>query len=273
MEIQLNKSRSNFEKLGTLYKKADNVIIEKEIIEKINCYWFYKNDMKPGDKIIIYLHGGCFVLGSINSHQALVSHFAGELNRAVLFIEYGLAPEKPFPSAIDDILKVYQYIIEKRHIKDIAFIGDSAGAGLSMSVISILNKKNISKPKHLVMLSPWVDLRIANDSITNNAAIDPVLTKEQLQTFTSLYLGNNKVSNANPIEMIFGDFPSTLILAGSHEILLDDSKMAYSKILANQPNTKLKIYDNQTHVWLLDDIQTEASKNAMQEIKNFISIN
>ncbi|MDP4264944.1 MAG: alpha/beta hydrolase [Bacteroidota bacterium] len=271
MDNKINISRSNFEKLGTLYKKADNVIIEKEIIKKINCYWLYKNEIKPGNKIIIYLHGGCFVLGSINSHQALVSHLADELDIPVLFIEYGLAPENPFPSAINDILEVYQYILQKKQTQDIVFMGDSAGAGLAMSVISILDKKNINKPAHLVMLSPWIDLNASNNSITSNAAIDPILTKEQLQLYTSLYLGSSKVSAANPIEIMAGNFPPTLILVGSREILVDDSKMAYSKISEKQPLTKLKVYDNQTHVWLLDDIQTEASKNAIKEIRNFIS--
>ena len=271
MSNKINNSRSNFEKLGIQYKKAVNVIIEKEIIENINCYWVYKNEMKPKNEIIIYLHGGCFVLGSINSHQALVSHFADKLDTPILFIEYSLAPENPFPSAINDILKVYQFILQKNLIKKIVFMGDSAGAGLSMSVISILNKKNITKPNHLVMLSPWVDLSGSGNSITDNADIDPILTKEQLETFTSLYLGNNKLSDANPIETIFGDFPPTLILVGSSEILLDDSKITYSKIVDKQPVTKLKVYDNQTHVWLLDDIQTEPSKNALEEIRNFIN--
>lgn len=271
MNDKIKISRANFEKLGTLYKKAGNVVIEKEIIEKINCYWFYKDGIKPGNKIIIYLHGGCFVLGSINSHGALVSHFADELSIPILFIEYGLAPENPFPSAINDILKVYRHIVQKKKIRDIAFMGDSAGAGLSMFVISAMDKKNINKPTQLVMLSPWIDLRASNNSITSNAAIDPILSKEQLQLYTSLYLGSSKIEEANPIETISGDFPPTLILVGSREILLDDSKMAYSKISGKQPLTKLKIYANQTHVWLLDDIQTEASKGAINEIRNFIN--
>jgi monoterpene epsilon-lactone hydrolase len=271
MDNKINISRNNFEKLGAQYKKADNVNIEKEIIENINCYWFNKTDIKPKNKIIIYLHGGCFVLGSINSHQALVSHFADILGTSMLFIEYSLAPENPFPSAINEVLKVYQFLLLKNQIQDIIFMGDSAGAGLSMSVISTLNKKNIIKPKQLVMLSPWVDLSVSGNSITDNADTDPILTKEQLQKFTSLYLGNNKLSDANPIETIFGEFPPTLILVGSSEILLDDSKMIYSVIAEKQTITKLKIYENQNHVWLLDNIHSEPSKNAIEEINNFIN--
>ncbi len=271
MDKKINISRNNFEKLGIKYEKAGNVIIEKEIIENISCYWFNSTDTKSKDKIIIYLHGGCFVLGSINSHQALVSHFADILGTPILFIEYSLAPENPFPSAINEILKVYQFLLLKNKIQDIIFMGDSAGAGLSMSVISTLNKKNIAKPKQLVMLSPWVDLSVSSNSITRNADTDPILTKEQLQNFTSLYLGNNKLSDANPIETIYGNFPPTLLLVGSSEILLDDSKMAYSTIADKQPVTKLKIYENQNHVWLLDDIHSEPSKSAIGEINNFIN--
>jgi monoterpene epsilon-lactone hydrolase len=120
------------------------------------------------------------------------------------------------------------------------------------------------------MISPWVDLSGSSNSITDNADIDPILSKEQLKYFTTLYIGNTKLLDANPIETIFGEFPPTLILVGSSEILLDDSKITYAIISAKQPFTKLKIYDKQTHVWLLDDINTESSKNAIEEIKDFL---
>lgn len=271
MDDKILASRSGFEALGTQYAKAENVIIEKEIIRTISCYWVFEKEKKPENRIIIYLHGGCFVLGSIQSHQAMVSHISKELATPILFIEYSLAPENPFPCAIDDILEVYQDILLNKQITDIVFMGDSAGAGLAVSVISRLNKANISQPSHLVMLSPWIDLRCSSNSITTNAATDPILTKEELQTDTLLYLGTGKLSEANPIETMFGDFPPTLILVGSGEILLDDSKLIYEKIAEKQPKTKLSIYDKQTHVWPLDNIHTTSSKKAIEEINNFIN--
>ncbi len=267
---RITAARLNFDKFGTCYKIADEVLIEKELIFDVSCYWLRKKEMKPGNRIIIYLHGGCFVLGSIHSHQALVSHIARELEIPVLFVEYRLAPEHPFPAAVDDLLKVYNHIIEGNQNPDIILMGDSAGAGLAMSVISILNKINTRKPQFQVMISPWVDLRVSNKSIETNAGNDPVLTKGQLDSFTSLYLGNTELSAANPIGTIFGDFPPTLILVGSREILSGDSELAYSKIKEKQPATKLKVYNDQTHVWLLDDIRSEASKDAIEEIRNFI---
>jgi len=121
------------------------------------------------------------------------------------------------------------------------------------------------------MISPWVDLRNTNDSILGNKNIDPVLTKENLDLFASLYIGNNKLSEANPIETVFGVFPPTLILVGTNEILLDDSKMLYSKIASKQPLAQLTIYENEAHVWLMDNIDTESSKKAIEEIKWFLS--
>jgi monoterpene epsilon-lactone hydrolase len=274
MDIKIQEARSNFEKPGSRYKVADNIEIEKELIETVTCYWVYKANAKSSSRVILYLHGGCYVLGSINSHKALVSHLANETDTTILFIEYSLSPENPFPVAINEFLKVYNYLVNEIQIPDISFMGDSAGAGLITSVVSILNReKNITNLRHSIMISPWIDLRNNSDSVINNKNIDPVLTKESLDFFASLYIGNNKLSETNPIEILFGVFPPTLILVGSNEILLDDSRIIFSKIAARQPLTKLTIYENQTHVWLMDNINSESSKKAIEEIKKFITVN
>lgn len=271
MHEAIRKSRMNFENLGAKYKVADDVIIEKEIIENIPCYWFSKKGISSRGRIILYLHGGCFALGSVRSHGAMVSHLSATLQVPALFIEYRLAPENPFPAAVQDILKVYRQLFQKPEIKEIVLIGDSAGAGLCISVISILNKENTMLPAFCAMLSPWIDLRCNSHSMTTNAALDPVLTKKQLQTYASLYRGSYRIKDANPIDNLQGDFPPTIILAGTREILLDDGKLAFTGIAVKQPNVKLSIYDEQTHVWLLDNIQSPASVKAMEEIRSFIN--
>lgn len=270
MNDTINISRCNFEKLGEQYKLADNVIIEKEIIENINCFWFRNKGEINTKKIFLYLHGGCFVLGSLLSHQALVSHLSKSLLSPVLFVEYSLAPEKPFPAAITDIAKVYLHLLSKYPGSDIVLMGDSAGAGLAISVLSKINEMNIHAPKYLIMLSPWIDLTCTNQSLTTNAAIDPIITKVQLEKFVSLYVNEKPVSVANPIETMYGAVPPTLIIVGSNEILLDDSKVIYSKISRQQTKVELSIYEGQNHVWMLEDINAEASKKALKEIQEFI---
>jgi len=269
MNDKIFNSRKSFEKLGNVYEKSRNVTINQKIIQNVNCYWFRPE--KETNKLIIYLHGGCFVLGSVKSHQSLVSHLSEHLALPILFIEYSLAPKKPFPSAIDDIENVYKQILAEYHAHDIILIGDSAGSGLAISVLSRLTEKDIRSPANLVMLSPWIDLTCQNNSLIENKDHDPVLTKQALQNYTSMYIGNANLSDVNPIETINERFPPTLILVGSGEILLDDSKSIHNKIAGLQEKVKLTIYENQNHVWMLENIHSEESKKAIKEIKEFIS--
>ena len=120
------------------------------------------------------------------------------------------------------------------------------------------------------MISPWIDLSCTNESYITNAKSDPVLTKKLSQDFAALYIGDHFITEVNPIERMYGQFPPTLIMVGSDEILIDDSKSIYNKIISQQVKVKLSIYENQTHVWILKNIHTEESKRAIKEIQNFI---
>jgi epsilon-lactone hydrolase len=264
-------SRRNFDKLGENYPKASGVIIKKQIVENIECFWFKTAKSANCSKIAIYLHGGCFVFGSVRSHHAFVSHLAKYLDIPVLFIEYSLAPEKPYPNAVNDIFNVFRQIKIQNPLSNIVLIGDSAGGWLSMALLSKLNKLRLQPPKYNIMISPWIDLSCSNNSITENSNIDPILNKTRLLELVSLYISNHDLSKINFFENTGKDFPSTLILVGSREILLDDSRLIYNKIIKVQPNTTLSIYENQTHVWLLDNIDSEHSKNALKEIKKILT--
>lgn len=269
MNEQINNVRKEFEKLGTLYNRSENVTVTREIIDNVVCYWFNPKEKTSTNRLIIYLHGGCYVLGSIQSHEALVSHFCEQLALPILFVEYSLAPEKPFPAAVNEIEKVYKQILSRYPENNIILMGDSAGAGLAISLLSRVNKTVIKQPIYLIMLSPWIDLACNNDSLLENKDLDPILTKKALQDYSSMY-GGNKLSEANPIDNMDGKYPPTLILVGSGEILLDDSKAIYNKIASHQQKVKLSIYNNQHHVWMLEDVHKEESKRAIKEIKEFI---
>ncbi len=270
MDNKINAARLGFENLGKIYDNAENVMVNKTVIENVDCFWIENQSQISKSKIIIYLHGGGFVLGSIQSHQALVSHLAKQLSLPILFIEYSLAPEKPYPNAINDILSVYEYFLHQDPKINIIFMGDSAGGGLAISTISKINAREMRPPTFMVLLSPQVDLTCTNESFITNAQSDPVLTKKLVQDFSNLYVGEYKLKEANPIETMFGQFPPTLILVGSGEILLDDSKSIYKKLVSQQVKTKLSIYENQNHVWILKNINTEASKKTIKEIYDFI---
>jgi monoterpene epsilon-lactone hydrolase len=263
-------SRCDFEKLGDIYPPAENVTIEKVIFENIDCYWFRYNDDLNSNKIAVYLHGGCYVFGSMHSHKALVSNFAKDLALPFLLIEYGLAPEKPYPNAINDVLSVYRHLLSRYPDNEIILMGDSAGAGLCVALLSKVNEYGLRAPEYMIMISPWIDLSCSNSSMTLNADKDPVLQKERLLELASLYTGNQNLSDINPTVNLPDKFPPTLILIGSDEILLDDSKFIYNKAISTQAKTKLSIYEKQSPVWLLENINTEQSQKAIREIKTFI---
>lgn len=272
MDINLNNvnaDRAAFNSLGNIYPADDSVKISGESIEGITCYWFIP-DSSDKYKIVIYLHGGMFVLGSIETYRAMISHFASAFSTKVLFIEYALAPEKPFPNGINDILKVYRQIIRSYPDAKIILMGDSAGGALSATLIKMASEEKLKMPSSVVLLSPWLYLRSNNESYETRKKLDPILTKDKLMEYAGYYAGDNW-NEADPGQYSFNSFPPLFILVGSNEILFDDSKLFYEKIKLLQPDTQMKEYENQVHGWPLIDIKSDASKDALTSMEKFIT--
>ncbi len=266
---KVNAARASFNNLGNIYPADSSVDIVSESIEGVTCYWFTPENFDENETII-YLHGGSFVLGSIQSHKPMVSHFTSALSAKVLFIDYALAPEKPFPNGVNDVLKVYRGLIRKYPNADFSIIGDSAGGGLCVSFIHLAIKEKLQMPSSVTFISPFIYLKCNTESHETRKKIDPILTKEVLSEYANYYVAGNW-NEANPGELNFNSFPPLFILVGSNEILFDDSKLFYEKIKPLQSNTKMKEYINQNHVWLLADIKSNGSKDALADIKKFIA--
>ena len=201
----------------------------------------------------------------------MVSHFASTLFTKVLFIEYSLAPEKPFPNALKDVLNVYRELVRKHPNAKISFIGDSAGGGLSVSLIKMATEEKLKVPLGVILISPWLYLKCNTESHETRKRMDQVLTREMLVEYANYYVANNNWNEADPSQLNFSSFPPLFILMGGNEILFDDSKLFYEKVKPLQSNTKIKEYINQNHVWLLADIKSEGSKNALADINEFIT--
>jgi epsilon-lactone hydrolase len=266
---KVNADRAAFDGLGHIYPADGSVVISAEPIDGVSCYWFVPNRFAK-NKIVIYLHGGMFVLGSIEGYKAMVSHFASAFSAKVLFIEYGLAPEKPFPHGINDILKVYRELIRKYPDAKITVMGDSAGGGLAATLIKMASEEKLQMPSSVIFLSPWLYLRGNNESYETRKKMDSILTKDKLMEYAGYYVANHW-NEADPSQFTFDSFPPLLILVGSNEILNDDSKLFYEKIKSLQPDTHMKEYANQVHGWPLIDIASDAAKDAMVSMEKFIS--
>jgi monoterpene epsilon-lactone hydrolase len=265
----VNADRAAFDSLGNIYPADSSVEISAEPIEGVTCYWFVP-DRFDKDKIVIYLHGGMFVLGSIEGYKAMISHFASAFSTKILFIEYALAPEKPFPNAVNEILIVYRELVNIYPDAKITVMGDSAGGGLSATLIKMAYEEKLQMPASVILISPWVYLRGNTESYETRKKMDPILTKDKLMEYANYYVGDHW-NEADTGQFTFNSFPPLLILVGSNEILFDDSKLFYEKIKRLQPDTQMKEYENQVHGWPLIDIKSNAAKDALTSIEKFIT--
>jgi acetyl esterase/lipase len=260
--------RAAFDSLGNIYPPAGNVELSDELVENVSCYWFVPDNYDK-NKIVVYLHGGMFVLGSIKGYRAMISHFASAFSTRILFIEYSLAPEKPFPGAVNDIFKVYRELIVRYPKAKFTLMGDSAGGGLAATFVKMAAENKLQMPACVILISPWVYLTGNTKSYETRSKLDPILTKDKLMEYANYYVAD-QWKEADPGQFTFKSFPPLSILVGSNEILFDDSILFYEKIRLLQPLTQMKEYENQIHGFPLIDINSEASKEALANMEMFI---
>lgn len=263
--------RAFYETLGKIYPAESSVPVNETTIAGVKAYWF-NQDLTSQKHIVIHLHGGMFALGSINSYRAMISHLSKNLNLPVIYIEYSLAPEKPYPVAINEIVKVYNELRKKYPGYKFSITGDSAGGALAIELVYKTIEEKVPAPGCVVLISPWVDLKTQNPSYVTKQAVDPILSKKTLRDHAVLYNPKN-IKQADPSELKFKSFPPIFVLVGSDEVLLDDAKNFYTYIKPVQKKAKLKEFEGQKHVWLVSDIASKASVEAMNDIREFIKSN
>jgi acetyl esterase/lipase len=224
-------------------------------------------------KVILYLHGGGYVTGSTLTYRMMCALLAKATGAKVLVPDYRLAPEHPFPAALDDSLKAYRWLLAQGYSSaNIIIAGDSAGGGLSVATVLALMDKNESLPAAVVCLSPWADLTLKGQSHHTKAKSEAVLRTEVLRDWASCYTDESNLDNplVSPVYADFHGFPPLLIQVGSEEILLDDARMLADKAKADGVDVTLNIWDGMWHVWqMLGDVIPE-NKKAFDEIGKFV---
>jgi monoterpene epsilon-lactone hydrolase len=267
----INGERAFYETLGKIYPVESSVTVTETSIAGVDAYWFNQNPTSE-KHIVIHLHGGMFALGTINSYRAMISHLSKNLNLPVVYIEYSLAPEKPYPTAINEIVKVYSELVKKYPGYKFSITGDSAGGALAIELVHKIIDAKLPVPSSLALISPWVDLKTKNQTYVSKQAFDPILSKKTLHAHAVLYNPKN-IKEADPSELKFKTFPPVLILVGTDEVLLDDSKNFYAYIKPIQKKAKLKEFEGQKHVWPVSDISSKAAVEAMTDINEFFRSN
>lgn len=272
LNTSISKFREDCEKTVKLLGKLPKEVTVKPFkIGDIYAEWIMPPDAVD-NKVLLYCIGGGYISGSCNDHRALVARIARQSGVKVLLFEHRLAPEHPFPAALNDSVAAYNWLMDN-NIKssDIVIIGESAGGGLCLATLLALRDRGISLPVAAVAISPWTDLKLTGNSLKTNAKI--CLSPPGMNAVCcSHYVGEN--DPAFPlISPLYGDLqglPPLLIQVGGHETLLDDSLRFAEKAREAGVNISLTIGEGMMHCYpLLPDFIPEA-RRAMEELSSFI---
>jgi acetyl esterase/lipase len=206
------------------------------------------------DRVILYLHGGGYVMGSINTHRAMVARVARASQARALALDYRLAPENPFPAAVDDATAAYRWLLAQGYqASKIAISGDSAGGGLVLATIIALRDAKVALPACAVPISPWTDMEGTGESMKTNASKDPMVSGSNggLFNMAKAYVGNADPKNplASPLHADYRGLPPMLIQVGATETLLDDSTRVAEKAKAAGVPVDLEVWEDMIHVW------------------------
>lgn len=205
------------------------------------------------NKYTLYLHGGGFALGSLDSHREMVSYLARSSSTKILSINYRLAPNHPYPAGLEDALSAWDYLTKITSTDKIAIAGDSAGGGLALALVQKLAKDGREIPAAMFLMSPWLDLTASGASFEYNAKTDAIIFKQQVQSFAKLYAKDIALDDAR-VSPLFGDLsklPRTLIQVSQHECLLEDSRRLANSMKSAGLEIDLEEIAWQPHVWQL----------------------
>ena len=267
------EARPMFDAIFAATPAAADVQVEPGTVGSIAGYWLRVPNARPGARIL-YLHGGGYVLGSAQG----LTHFAGQIAVRVgadAFVpDYRLAPEHPFPAAIDDAVAAYRGLVADG-AERIIIAGDSAGGGLTLALLSIIaaDKANdMVQPVGAAVMSPWTDLALTGDSFKTRAEADPIFTRGVLQGFADMYLQGQEDTNpkASPLYARLKGLPPIRIDVGDNELLLADSVRYGERARAAGVDITVSVWEGMAHVFQSSLGQFRAAETSVTAIADFL---
>jgi len=270
--LSFDERRSNFEVQASQLPVADNVSCEALTVDNIPAEWIVPAHTQERSTIL-YLHGGGYCIGSINTHRGMVTHISAAAGIKSLLIDYRLAPEHPYPAAVEDSTAAYKWLLSQGVASgDIIIAGDSAGGGLTVSTLVSLKAKGIPLPAAAVLISPWVDLAMTGDSVISKAEIDPVVTKEGLIEMAEAYMDvtDPRTPLASPLYADLEGLPPMLIHVGTSEILLDDSTRLVDRATKAGVEVTLNAAEGMCHIWHFFTIMLPEALESINEVAGFV---
>jgi phosphinothricin tripeptide acetyl hydrolase len=264
--------RAQYERAEKVFPTPSDVKVERVNAPVAPAEWLRPPSAEPG-RVVLYLHGGGYVIGSPRSHRHLAAAIAGAAGASALLLDYRLAPEHPFPAAVEDATAAYRWLLDQAIAPErIVIAGDSAGGGLTVATLLALREARVPLPAGGVCISPWVDLTCSGASYVTKADADPIVQRSGVEEMAGAYLGATppRTPLASPLFADLRGLPPLLIHVGSDEVLLDDAVQLAERAKAAGVDATLEVYDRMIHVWhwflpMLDEAQT-----AVEAIGRFV---
>jgi monoterpene epsilon-lactone hydrolase len=225
------------------------------------------------ERVIYYLHGGGYAYGSINTHREMVSRLSRAASARVLIIDYRLAPENPFPAALDDSVAAYRWLLSVGvNPTRLVIAGESAGGGLTVATLVALRDAGEPLPAAGICLSPWVDLECLGESMVTKGEIDPMATREGTLMLAKAYLRDTdpRTPLASPLYADLTGLPPLLIQVGTAEILFDDATRLANRARAAGVDVILEPWEDMIHMWHFFAAILREGQEAIDRIGEFI---
>ncbi len=245
--------RPVLERLFTDFPSARQVKCEPVTAGGVKAEWITAPNA-AADRAILYLHGGGYIMGSINTHRELIARLSKAAQARILALDYRLAPEHPFPAPVEDATAAYRWMLAQGlKPSRIAVAGDSAGGGLTVAALVAFRDAGLPMPAAGIPISPWVDLEAIGESMKTRSSQDPIVKPEMIREIARVYLAgqNPRSPLAAPLYADLHGLPPLLIHVGDAEALLDDSKRLAERAKAAGVDVTLEVWPEMPHVWHL----------------------
>lgn len=264
------KERESLEKMSGLMSRRSPG--QPATLNGVSGEWVFP-ETGDGGRTLLYLHGGGYALGSPLSHRDMVGGIADAAHARVFLADYRLAPEHPFPAAVDDAVAAYEGLLEAGvDPAKLCIAGDSAGGGLTVATLVALRDRKLPLPAAGICISPWADLTCSSGSMTSMAEADPMLRPDALRWMGGLYLNGQdpKSPLASPVYADLKGLPPLLIQVGTEEALYDDA-ITLSRVARDAGvDATLEAWEGMMHVWHLMAKLVPEGKQAIQVIGAFV---
>lgn len=250
----------------------EGVSITPDSFAGVSCAWVVAKEAQNSEAVCLWFHGGGYYRGSVQADRSVTAHLSRISRMRVLSVDYRLAPEHPFPAAIEDAHLVYRSLLKRCPAQRIAVGGISAGGGVSLALLLAAREAGDALPAAAIPMSPWTDLLQTGETYTSRAADDPTISKEYLDRWAEAYLAG--ADGRNPLASpLYGDLqglPPLLIQVGQPEVMFDDSARFTEKAQAAGSLVTLRVWPDVVHGWQSSSSVPEAQQS-LQEAALFLA--